>query len=107
MVKLPFDSILFKLLSNNIANFDGVVTAVVSGIFLNELGTSNINLSLSDGVTGMMKVPGKVRVKMALNQEDPRRNAASAHGLPAGFLFGATGMAIFILALAVVYYILR
>ncbi|MDR3164589.1 MAG: hypothetical protein LBU13_03340 [Synergistaceae bacterium] len=107
MVKLPFDSILFKLLSNNIVNFDGIVTAMVNGIFLNELGTSSINLSLSDGVTGMMKVPGKVRVKMAQNQESSRKNTTSIHDLSANFLFGAVGVAIFILALAVVYYILR
>jgi hypothetical protein len=108
LTKLPLDSVLFKLLSNNIASFDGVITATVTGILINELGTSNISLSLSDGMTGLMKIPGKVKIKIALKQGESGKNAARRLiELPAGFAFGMAATIIFIFAIAAVYYILR
>jgi hypothetical protein len=105
---LPQDSVFFKLLSNNIANFDGIITATVTGILMNELGTSNISLALSDGVTGLMKMSGKVRIKMAPRQDESKKNKASTpFELPAGFAFGMAGVIIFVFALFVVYYILK
>jgi hypothetical protein len=107
LVKMPQDSVFFKLLSRNIANFDGVITATVTGILLNELGTSNISLALSEGVTGLMKMPGKVRIKIARKQDDPNKNAKrTPFELPAGFAFGMAGAIIFIFAIFAVYYIL-
>ena len=108
LVKLPQDSVFFKLLSRNVANFDGIITATVTGILMNELGTSNISLFLSDGVTGLMKMPGKVKIKIAVKQDDPGKNAEhKPMELSYGFAFGMAGAIIFIFSIAVVYYILR
>ncbi|MDR0765037.1 MAG: hypothetical protein LBE65_05535 [Synergistaceae bacterium] len=109
LARLPRDSALFGLLSNNIANFDGIITSTVTGIFLNEFGTSNISLSLSDGVTGLMKLSGRVKLKIVPKQQDePKKNTAR---VPVkflyGFWFGMAAVIIFILATAVVSYILR
>jgi hypothetical protein len=107
LVKLQQDSVFFKLLSRNIANFDGIVTATVTGILMNELGTSNISLTLSDGVTGLMKMPGKVKIKVARKQDEPKKKKARMRvELPAGFVFGMAGVIIFMCAMAAVYYIL-
>jgi hypothetical protein len=107
LAKLPQDSIFFKLLSRNIANFDGIITATVTGILMNELGTSTISLALSDGVTGLMKMSGKIKIKIALKQDEPKKNTARMPvELPAGFAFGMAGVIIFIFAMAAVYYIL-
>ncbi|MDR1134311.1 MAG: hypothetical protein LBL05_09100 [Synergistaceae bacterium] len=106
--KLPQDSVFFKLLSNNIANFDGIITATVTGILMNELGTSNISLALSDGVTGLMKMSGKVRIKIAPRKDESKKNkSGTPFELPAGFAFGMAGVIIFVFALFAVYYILK
>jgi hypothetical protein len=108
LARLPQDSVFFKLLSRNIADFDGVITSTVTGILMNELGTSNISLALSDGVTGLMKMSGKVKIKTAVRHEEAAKNTARAPlDLPAGFAFGMAGVIIFILAIAAVYHILR
>jgi translation initiation factor IF-1 len=108
LAKLPQDSVFFKLLSRNVPDFNGIITATVTGILMNELGTSNISLSLSDGVTGLMKMSGKVRIKVAPKQGDAKKNTARLPmKLPAGFGFGMAGAIIFIFAVAAVYYILR
>jgi hypothetical protein len=107
LAKLPQDSVFFKLLSKNIANFDGIITTTVTGILLNELGTAAVSLVLSDGVTGLMKTPGKVRIKIARQQNEPKKKSAHMPvELPAGFAFGMAGAIIFIFAMAIVYYIL-
>ncbi|MDR1579229.1 MAG: hypothetical protein LBS35_02630 [Synergistaceae bacterium] len=107
LAKLPQDSVFFKLLSRNIANFDGIITATVTGILMNELGTSNISLSLSDGVTGLMKMSGKVKIKSAVKKNDQKKNTARMPvELPPGFAFGMAGVILFIFAMAALYYIL-
>jgi hypothetical protein len=107
LAKLQQDSVFFKLLSRNIAHFDGIITATVTGILMNELGTSNISLALSDGVTGLMKMSGKIKIKIARKQDEPKKNTARMPvELPAGFAFGMAGVVIFIFAMAAVYYIL-
>jgi hypothetical protein len=44
--------------------------ATITDIFMNETGTSTISLSISDGVSGVMKLPGKIKIKAASGQED-------------------------------------
>ncbi len=62
--KLPEDSVFFKLLSKTYNTFDGVINADVTGILINDLGTATISLNLSDDVSGVMKLSGKVRIKV-------------------------------------------
>jgi hypothetical protein len=109
MAKLPEDSVFFKLLSRNIRNFDGVVSASVTGILMNELGTATISLALSDGITGVMKLSGKVRVKTAAPSKEskPASGGFKFSEIPAGFVFGGAGALLLISAAAILFYILR
>lgn len=63
--KLPADSVFFKLLAKTHHSFDGVVTAEVTGVLVNDLGTATVSIKLSDGVNGIMKLPGKVKIRVA------------------------------------------
>ncbi|MDR0615263.1 MAG: hypothetical protein LBG29_00490 [Synergistaceae bacterium] len=112
--KLASDSIIYKLLAKNDPRFDGIVTAKVSGIAMNDLGTATVSLTLSDGVAGIMKLSGKVRVKAAMETEYERQGANRMGFFPSGmsplamppeFMFAAAGVIVVIAALVVLYYI--
>ncbi|MDR1508358.1 MAG: hypothetical protein LBS53_01815 [Synergistaceae bacterium] len=108
MAKLPADSVFFKLLSKNIPGFDGVVSASVTGVLINELGTATISLALSDGITGVMKLSGKVKIKAvvgAREQQDADRGGPI--DIPVEFVFVLAGTILFFCGIAVVYYILQ
>ena len=108
MARLPADSVFFKLLSRNIPSFDGVVSASVTGVLINELGTATISLALSDGITGVMKLSGKVKIKVAAStheQQDAERGGPME--IPAELVFVLAGTILFFCGIAVVYYILQ
>jgi hypothetical protein len=112
--RLAPDSIIYKLLAKNNPRFNGVITAKVSGILTNELGTATVSLMLSDGVAGVMKLSGKVRVKVAKETEGEasglRKRSVFLSGLspltvPPEIIFAAAGIVVIIAALLVMYYI--
>jgi hypothetical protein len=112
--KLASDSVIYKLLAKNNRHFDGTILAQVSGILMNDLGTATVSLTLSDGVAGVMKLSGKVRVKTAPNQRDGTKPSGarrrllrkiSPFSLPPEFIFTAAGIVVAIAALSLVYYI--
>ncbi|MDR1651432.1 MAG: hypothetical protein LBR87_06570 [Synergistaceae bacterium] len=106
LAKLPEDSVFFKLLSRNIPGFDGVVAGSVTGILLNELGTATISVTLSDGISGVMKLSGKVRIKTSPKEAGrpaPRRR----RDIPEGLVFGSAAAVLLLTAIAVVWYILN
>jgi hypothetical protein len=108
--KLPEDSVFFKLLAKNISKFDGIVTAQVTGILMNELGTATISLDLSDGVAGVMKLSGKVKIKTV-----PRTDSKTGGGsilsrfriseLPFEIVLGIAGFIIMITGIIILFYI--
>jgi hypothetical protein len=110
--KLSSNSVIYKLLAKNNRSFDGTITAKVSGILVNELGTATVSLDLSDGVSGVMKISGKVRVKMALNPDlangtaRGKRRSAPVN-LPPEVAFIGAGAIVVVSALFLLYYVLR
>ncbi|MDR1137810.1 MAG: hypothetical protein LBK91_05765 [Synergistaceae bacterium] len=107
MTRLPSDSVFFKLLSKNISGFDGVVTASVTGVLMNELGTATISLALADGITGVMKLSGKVKVKTAApGREERDENRGGQMEIPAELVFVLAGVTLFLCGVAILYYIL-
>lgn len=108
--KLPPDSVFFKLLAKTHSAFDGVINADVTGILINELGTATISLKLSDDVSGIMKLSGKVRIKVA-NQSVTsgavvrRVRSFSFTNLPTEAVIGLSCFVLLISALLAVYYI--
>jgi hypothetical protein len=73
------------------------------------LGTATISLALSDGITGVMKLSGKVRVKTAAPAGESGRETRGMRvsDIPSGYIFGAAGIVILISAVAMLFYILR
>ncbi|MCL2684400.1 MAG: hypothetical protein FWE55_04070 [Synergistaceae bacterium] len=106
MVRLPEDSVFFKLLMRNVKGFDGIVNAGITGILQNEMGTATISLSLAEGITGVTKMSGKVRIKTAQTRKGQRKRT-SAGDLPVNYVFSAAFVIIVIAALAVLYYIFQ
>ena len=108
MVQLPEDSIFFKLLSRNIEGFNGVVSAGITGMLQNELGTATVSLSLAEGVAGVLKLSGKVRIKTASTPSDDKRNKKTEKSeIPPNLIIGAAAVIIVIAALAALWYIFR
>jgi hypothetical protein len=115
--RLSADSVIYKLLEKNNPRFDGVVTAKVSGIFMNELGTSTVSLSLSDGIAGFMKLSGKVRVMVVKDMGGNRPHGKkgwrffpdgmSPLVIPPEFVFAAAVIVVAIAAMLVLYYIFQ
>jgi hypothetical protein len=111
--KLPEDSVFFKLLAKTHSAFDGTISADVTGILLNELGTATISLSLSDGVSGVMKLSGKVKIKVANLMDDSDSHAWKTNPLRFSSLPNevvVVGLSCFLLlisALVAIYYIFR
>ncbi|MDL2263528.1 hypothetical protein LJC31_02640 [Synergistaceae bacterium OttesenSCG-928-I11] len=108
--KLPEDSVFFKLLAKNYDAFDGMINAEVTGILINDLGTATISLKLSDDVSGIMKLSGKVRIKVA-GQHGAAETAArkvkrfNFNNLSTEAVVGLSGIVLLISALLAVYYI--
>jgi hypothetical protein len=102
--KLPSDSVFFKLLARTHSAFDGIINAEVTGILLNELGTATISLKLSDDVFGVMKLSGKVKIKVVNLLDD---SDAHVQNLPAELVVGLSCFLLLISALLAVYYIFR
>jgi hypothetical protein len=112
--RLPSDSVIYKLLAKNNSKFDGTVTAKVSGILLNDLGTATVSLTLSDGIAGVMKLSGKVKVKIANEAKGDGKSAAGGKKLTFDlsalifqpeFIFAAAGILVVLAALFILYYI--
>lgn len=106
-VRLPGDSVFYKLLMKNLDNFDGTINAQVSGFLLNDLGTATVTLGLADDVVGVMKTSGKVKIKAAsnLNRFREKRNF-SLLSIPVEIVLGATITFVMFCAVALVVYIM-
>ena len=64
LASLPQDSFFFELFRNRVPGFDGVVTARVTGIKALETGSAQVDLYLSEGILGSLKLSGNVRVRV-------------------------------------------
>lgn len=111
--RLPEDSVFYKLLLRNYGAFDGTITAKVTGVLINDLGTATVSLELSDGVAGVMKLSGKVKIRVVENAAQagdaaaPRRRMFRLSDLSTEMVFAVAGSVILISALAVLYYVFR
>jgi hypothetical protein len=62
--RLPGDSVFYKLMAKTSPGFDGVVSGEVVGVRVGEDGPAVVALKLSEGVSGALRLPPRVRVKM-------------------------------------------
>lgn len=106
--KLPVDSVFYKLLMKNFRGFDGTINAQVSGILVNELGTATVSLQLADGVAGVMKMSGKVRVKTASDPNstsEKKKITFNMQALPVEIVFGMAGILILLSVIGLIIYL--
>ena len=109
--KLPDDSVFLKLFIKRFPNFDGIMTGEVTGIFINELGTATVSLNMSDGISGLMKLSGKVRIKKAEKPQDEKNKNSfelgkAIHNIPPEIVFGVAGFFILICFVLLILYII-
>lgn len=109
-VRLADDSVFYKLLAKNVPNFNGIVTAQVSGLLVNELGTAAVSLSLADGISGVMKLSGKVRVRTAPGPEgaedSPVKRPFHLASLSPQVVFVGAGLLVLLAAAMLILYLL-
>ncbi|MDR1482998.1 MAG: hypothetical protein LBI74_10260 [Synergistaceae bacterium] len=104
--RLPADSIFYKVLAKNMPSFDGAVIAKVTGVLTaNDLGTTTVSLELSDGVSGIMKLSGKVKVKLAEMGKPLSDYEIGTWNLPPELIFIGAGFLLFIAAMLLIYYL--
>ncbi len=108
--KLPEDSVFFKLLSKTYHPFDGVINAEVTGILINDLGTATISLKLSDDISGVMKLSGKVRIKVVNVDGVAGMTARTTRffnftNMPTEIIVGLSCLILLFSALLAIYYI--
>jgi len=106
--RLPDDSIFYKMFVKNFQDFDGVITAQVNGILVNELGTAIVSLQLADDVSGVMKMSGKVKVKMAERQTAAiagSRHWLNLQTLPPELVFAAATIFVLLCAIGLIVYL--
>jgi hypothetical protein len=102
--RLPADSPFYKICETNLPNFNGIVTANVTGVKTNEFGNSVIAVSLAEGITGVMKVKGNIWIKTGLR-------ASATHGIPSGelqryMMLGAIGVALLLVAIGILFHLM-
>lgn len=105
--RLPEDSVFFKLFAKNFQGFDGIINAQVSGVLVNELGTATVSLQLADGVAGVMRMAGSVKVKLAADPTagSGRKRFFNPQALPVEFVFGLAGIVILISVIWLIIYL--
>jgi hypothetical protein len=102
--RLPEDSPFYKICAVSIADFDGVVKGEVTGVKVNEIGTSVVALSLADGISGALKLSPNVSIKRVRRDDDASNNAEDE--LPRNILLVAAGVTILLCAMGILFHFL-
>ncbi|MCX7828215.1 MAG: hypothetical protein N2315_03290 [Thermanaerothrix sp.] len=66
LAALPEDSFFYDLFKSKLPEFDGVVSAKVISVKKTETGSTQVDLHLSDGLVGILRLSGNVRIKKAV-----------------------------------------
>lgn len=75
--RLPETSTFYKFCMRGYPKFDGTLSGVITGIHLDEYGTATVALKLADGVSGALRLSGKVRIKILAKGADVKRTTLS------------------------------
>ena len=114
--RLPESSIFYKLLKNNISDFDGVIEGEISNITFNdEIGSAILSLTFSDGVSGTVKLSSKARIKTAgqsgkasrVKLKETKRRTKHPHNVSDNIVFLAAFLVIAGAAVAVIVYLMK
>jgi hypothetical protein len=101
--KLREDSVFFGLMDKMSPGFDGIVSGGVTAVNINEIGSAVVSLKLSEGVSGVLKLAGTVRIKI-LSRKEQSGAARTKFRLRLDVLLAVCGMTVFLL---VMWFLLR
>jgi hypothetical protein len=103
--KLREDSVFFNLIGKISPDFSGVVSGDIIEIHVNELGSAVVSLKLSDGVAGVLKLAGTVRIK-TLSRRESSKTAGIKFPLRIDVMLAVSGMAFFLFVMWILLHIL-
>jgi hypothetical protein len=87
--------VFFGFMAKVLPDFNGIVSGDITAIHVNEIGSAIVSLKLSDGVSGVLKLAGTVRVK-ALPRKEQSEAARTKFHLRTEVLLAVSGMAVFL-----------
>lgn len=77
--RLPEESSFYKFFANNYPEFDGILNGVITGIRMNEHGTATVALKLAEGISGALRLSGKVRIMLIAKGEDRNKDSQQSY----------------------------
>lgn len=113
---LPPDSVFYKLFFNQFPQFDGTINAEVTQIVHNDTGSATVSMDIAEDISGLMKMTGRVRVKMLRRWYDKKDGEGkSAAPSPLGrlkigreeMLFGVVGGIMLLVLLLLMFSVLK
>lgn len=102
--RLSHESVYYKFFKGRFPDFDGVITGEVTGIKVSEDAPAVVALDLVDGIAGIMKISGKVRISLAEKHDSEETENGSERSVEV-ILAGAS-VILFLCLLGVLLYIL-
>jgi hypothetical protein len=93
--KLREDSVFFGLMLKASPDFNGTVSGDVTSVHVNEIGSAVVSLKLSDGVAGVLKLTGTVRIK-TLSRKEMSETVEAKISFRPDVLLAIAGMAFFL-----------
>ena len=97
---LPPDSVFYKLFLNQFPQFDGTINAEITGIVHNDTGSATVSMDIAEDISGLMKLTGRVRVKVLRRWNENKEGEAAGKSSPSSgrsdkgkeeWLFGIIG----------------
>ncbi|MDR1943204.1 MAG: hypothetical protein LBQ19_00110 [Synergistaceae bacterium] len=102
--RMPENSPFYKICAASVAGFDGVVKGEVTGVKINEIGTSVVALNLADGISGALKLSPNVSIKKV--RRDDGAPSGAEDRLPRNILLVAAGVTILLCAMRILFHFL-
>ncbi len=101
--RLPETSSIYQFFINQYPAFDGIIEGEIKDLRINEYDTAIVALKLADGISGTLKLSGKVRIKRLTAGKSA--SSGNAH-FSMEIIFAALGMVIFLAAMGVLLYVM-
>ena len=95
----------FDLMAKKSPDFSGIVSGDITAIHVNEFGSAVVSIKLSDGVAGVLKLAGTVRIK-ARSRKEQSETAGRKSLLRFDVMLAVAGMAVFLFMMWLLLHIL-
>lgn len=102
LAALPEDSFFYDLFKSKLPDFDGVVSARVISAKKTDTGSTQVDLFLSEGLVGVLRLSGNVRIKRSVQ---PVEEVLEKPKVPSPMILLSAGVLLAVAA-GVLYYLL-